>query len=508
MPKSLKKSSKPSPSQVDEEVEELRADPTAGKQGAPAPVASVHSAPQPTPKRVKRRFAIPVLPGLQIIFELRFLQVLCSCLFVYAWSAMTANDFFYLLSAAYAVALFLGIVMPLLQVLDVKAQCSMPEQLIVSEKVEMRIKLSRVGIFGPFALFIPLRCLRVSANLSRRAPGGKGSELILDPQPLLISKLDQPSWLTLPAPKLRRGIYFVEQLQVESCFPLGLFWWSRRVKLYNHKDAESMEITVHPLLLPVTGQFLLQLLALRSTMGLSNSSSIIVPQSSSVRSVREFRPGDSIRHVHWPSSARLGKILVREFDSEQLPVFDLLLDLRASWKTPEQFEVAVCLIHSLMHMGHRLGIMPDLALNPPLRSPVVQKNLLFDMPPVPYGLEYVSELLARVEQIPSSMDNLPEPDLTPEEEEAAAKEFAVTNTRPLITVIPLMELKAKFSPTRGDHMIAPIDLAIIPRNWQEADDESMKSQRNKNQKSHKPVGRPPTTKVIATIDGEDEFDTL
>ncbi|HEY9756065.1 MAG TPA: DUF58 domain-containing protein [Oculatellaceae cyanobacterium] len=506
MPKSLKKSSKPSPSQVDEEVEELRADPTAGKQGAPAPVASVHSAPQPV-KRPKRRFAIPVLPGLQIIFELRFLQVLISCLFVYVWSAVTANDFFYLLSAAYGIALVLGVLLPLLQVLDVKAECSMPEQLIVSEKVEMRIRLSRVGIFGPLALFIPIRCLRVVANLSRRSPAGKGSELILDPQPLLISKLDQPSWLTLPTPRLRRGIYFVEQLQVESCFPFGLFWWSRRIKLYKRKDVDAMKITVHPLLLPVSGQFLLQLLALRSTMGLSNSSSIIVPQSSSVRSVREFRPGDSIRHVHWPSSARQGKILVREFDSEQLPVFDLLLDLRANWKTQEQFEVAVCLIHSLMHLGHKLGIMPDLMLNPPLRSQVVQKNLLFDMPGVPYGLEYVSELLARVEPIPSHMDNLPEPDLTPDEEEQEAKDLAFTNIRPLITVIPLLELKAKFSPTRGDHMIAPIDLAIIPRNWQE-DDESMKSQRNKNQKSHKPVGRPPNTKVIATIDGEDEFDTL
>jgi hypothetical protein len=355
---------------------------------------------------------------------------------------------------------------------------------------------------------MPIRSLRVTANLSRRIIGGKGAELILDPDPLFIASLDEPSWLTLPTPRLRRGIYFVEQVQMESSFPLGLFWWSRNVKLVYGENREPMKVTVHPLVLPVPGSFLFQLLALRSTMGLSNSSSIIVPQSSSVRSVREFRPGDSIRHVHWPSSARQSKILVREFDSEQLPVFDVLLDLKATWKNQEQFEVAVCLVHSLMHMGHRLGIMPDLILNPPLRTLVVQQNLMFDLPQIPYGLEYVAELLSRVEPIPSSIDNLQEPEPSDEDQQSDAITYSANNTRPLITVIPMMELKAKYSPSRGDHMVAPMDLAIIPRNWQDEEQETKSGRGRSHSKSHSPVGRPTNTKIIATIDAEDEFASL
>ena len=75
---------------------------------------------------------------------------------------------------------------------------------------------------------------------------------------------------------------------------------------------------------------------------------------------------------------------MREFDSEQLPVFDLLLDLRANWKNQEQFEVAVCLAHSLIHHGFKLGIKPELTLNPPLESKLVQKNLMFDLPQLPF----------------------------------------------------------------------------------------------------------------------------
>ncbi|MCZ4368873.1 hypothetical protein, partial [Sulfitobacter dubius] len=84
----------------------------------------------------------------------------------------------------------LGFLIPLFQVLEVKAECSMPEQLIVSERDDMRIKISRRWWLGPLGFLLPIRYLRVIANLSRRIAGAKGSELILDPEPLLIPSLN------------------------------------------------------------------------------------------------------------------------------------------------------------------------------------------------------------------------------------------------------------------------------------------------------------------------------
>jgi len=85
-----------------------------------------------------------------------------------------------------------------------------------------------------------------------------------------------------------------------------------------------------------------------------------------VRGVREFVHGDSPRLIHWASSARVGRLLVREFEAEGLPGYDILLNLRANWVNREQFELAVSIVHSLMNLGFKLGGAPDLLVVPTL----------------------------------------------------------------------------------------------------------------------------------------------
>lgn len=42
--------------------------------------------------------------------------------------------------------------------------------------------------------------------------------------------------------------------------------------------------------------------------------------------VREYRAGDSMRHVHWPSTARTGAVMVREFEQEQTRRLAVIVD--------------------------------------------------------------------------------------------------------------------------------------------------------------------------------------
>ena len=42
--------------------------------------------------------------------------------------------------------------------------------------------------------------------------------------------------------------------------------------------------------------------------------------------IREYRPGDSMRHVHWPSTARTGAVMVREFEQEQTRRLAIVMD--------------------------------------------------------------------------------------------------------------------------------------------------------------------------------------
>ena len=45
--------------------------------------------------------------------------------------------------------------------------------------------------------------------------------------------------------------------------------------------------------------------------------------------IREYRAGDSMRHVHWPSTARTGTVMVREFEEEQTRRLAIVLDASA-----------------------------------------------------------------------------------------------------------------------------------------------------------------------------------
>ena len=42
--------------------------------------------------------------------------------------------------------------------------------------------------------------------------------------------------------------------------------------------------------------------------------------------IREYRPGDSMRHVHWASTARTGAMMVREFEQEQTRRLAIVVD--------------------------------------------------------------------------------------------------------------------------------------------------------------------------------------
>ena len=42
--------------------------------------------------------------------------------------------------------------------------------------------------------------------------------------------------------------------------------------------------------------------------------------------IREYRPGDSLRRIHWRSSARVGELVVREFEPPGTPTLTILVD--------------------------------------------------------------------------------------------------------------------------------------------------------------------------------------
>ena len=101
----------------------------------------------------------------------------------------------------------------------------------------------------------------------------------------------------------RRGIYQTGQVEVTSQDPFGLFRLSRRF-------LEPQNYVVFPATVPLP-DLDPRVASLPSDSRYTRRANHITPDSSSIR---EYSHGDSFRAIHWPYTARMNRLMVKEFD--------------------------------------------------------------------------------------------------------------------------------------------------------------------------------------------------
>jgi uncharacterized protein (DUF58 family) len=87
--------------------------------------------------------------------------------------------------------------------------------------------------------------------------------------------------------------------------------------------------------------------------------------TATVRAVREYSPGDPFHHIHWPTTARRGRLHVREFDQETGGDVWLLIDLdqgvQAGTEEHSTLEVGIILAASMAarweEANRRVGLL-------------------------------------------------------------------------------------------------------------------------------------------------------
>jgi hypothetical protein len=119
----------------------------------------------------------------------------------------------------------------------------------------------------------------------------------------------------------RRGKYPWGPLEVSSAYPFGLF--RKRIYLETHDTT-----TVLPRMGRLHEGKLRRLLLgpNRSVPPLRNQQSRRTLSPADFCGVREFRPGDSPRYIHWRTTARVGFPMVREFEEPPLEHLIVVLD--------------------------------------------------------------------------------------------------------------------------------------------------------------------------------------
>ena len=147
--------------------------------------------------------------------------------------------------------------------------------------------------------------------------------------------------ITAAIPTRRRGIHQLTHLTIERIDPFWLAVGRRR------RDAPGTVI-VHPRIYELTGTSgLAQAVESEAARRLSSTD----PLSGFV-SMREYVQGDDPRLIHWPTTARVGTLMVREHFEVRRPEFTIVLDTAATAASPEDFEemadvAASIAVHSL-----------------------------------------------------------------------------------------------------------------------------------------------------------------
>ncbi|MBI3879565.1 MAG: DUF58 domain-containing protein [Verrucomicrobia bacterium] len=130
---------------------------------------------------------------------------------------------------------------------------------------------------------------------------------------------------------LRRGVLRFHGVVVARCDPFGLFRSFLRVRLPQTVLILPTRYPLPPQVLPGARRYQPGGVALAGSVG----------RSEEFMSLRDYRHGDPVRHIHWRSWAKTGRAIVKEFQDEFFVRHALVLDTFTDPTRADNFEEAV-----------------------------------------------------------------------------------------------------------------------------------------------------------------------
>lgn len=116
----------------------------------------------------------------------------------------------------------------------------------------------------------------------------------------------------------RRGLLRSLTVEARTAAPLGLVTWRRRLHVVLPTPVEVAPVPI-PTRRPLPRR--------GGVVGVDNTGQRSADDAA-VRSVREYSPGDPLRLVHWPATAKTGEVMVRQLEAPASPRLAVVVDLR------------------------------------------------------------------------------------------------------------------------------------------------------------------------------------
>ncbi len=119
----------------------------------------------------------------------------------------------------------------------------------------------------------------------------------------------------------KRGHYRLGPVGLASSFPLGL------AEARQQRNEGVQHLTIYPDIFTIVG------LPLRGSPSQIHRGGYLLPEGAGAAEfsgLREYRRGDNPRHVHWPTTARLNELMIKEFEPLASACLIIALDQSAS----------------------------------------------------------------------------------------------------------------------------------------------------------------------------------
>lgn len=251
-------------------------------------------------------------------------------------------ELLYVISELSLATLILSLIAPYFNTLGITASIKHTKFSNQNQSIPVIIELSASSFFGKYLLEVWLK-----------TPFSINSEHMF-----FIKTLHKKLTIEAKLSTDIRGVHQIGPIHIETGFPLGLKVFKRTLE-----DTQS-EIIIFPT--PVKVKKFPFSIDESSTLQGDNKSKGKGGQDDFI-SIREYKQGDSPRHIHWPSSAKKGELIVREYQdilsSSLIIILDLNKDFNVGSANETTFEYAITIASSLaiyaLDMGYSVSIFGD-----------------------------------------------------------------------------------------------------------------------------------------------------
>jgi uncharacterized protein (DUF58 family) len=152
----------------------------------------------------------------------------------------------------------------------------------------------------------------------------------------------------------RRGVYTAGPVRITTGDPFGLFRFSR-----TYGERTSLMVLPQPEELPY---FWAPAAQLPGEGVVRRRTHYVTPNAASIR---EYHPGDSYNRIHWRSTARLGRLMVKTFEMDPTSNIWIVLDLHGAVQVGAEDEsteeygvrIAASLAYRFLNANRMLGLM-------------------------------------------------------------------------------------------------------------------------------------------------------